>query len=181
MDLSKGTPFFSTTISKSYSSGCLIMVLGFIVLLTILIISFIIPERVGPWWLWSFWLVGLTALWFYLDSKGKGTLELCKGVNGQLKVYVKSREKEETVLFRPSDISFWFYYGYHEGQISLVNYYCVITGLDGNKISFHQTNGGKSIPPADWLHLEKPISEKGFYYINGKIVDFVNAIRNFKG
>lgn len=66
-----------------------LIVLGGVGAITMIIVGAIVPEKVGPWWVWTVVLVGIVALAWWALGKGGVVIELVD--DGATRVVVKGK------------------------------------------------------------------------------------------
>jgi len=184
MDLTNGVPIFTVDGSKTAPVGCFLVIILGIISFTMLIISFVVPDKVGAWWIWSLVFCGFIVYAIYQNKRDKAMIELYKGKNGEMLLRVKGPATDVTINFRPEAVDYWYAFeqmSMKHGGAVLVKYFCVIKGTDGKEISFKQMIGGKGTEPTNWPYRDESIWEgEGVYHLHG-MQNFIREIVNYKG
>jgi hypothetical protein len=160
-------PIFESRGSRSSTPGIYITVFGFVIGLTMLIISFAIPKHVGPWYnyLGALVLLFLFARWSY--KRNEVTISIFKGRSANM-LYIKGPTTSLEIPFT----QFRYWYSYEQlsskaGGGMLVIYFAQITGTNGEQAGFKSMRGGPGTELEGWNFFKEHLSEgPGVFHID---------------
>jgi hypothetical protein len=163
------TPVFESGGSKSGTPGIVISVLGFILGITALIISFAIPKVVGPWYLYLgiLCLIFLFARWTYRRDRVR--IRLFQTRDKTFTLVVHGQAAHEEIQFTNQ---FLYWYNYERlspkaGGGLIVKYFLVISSPIGKTVGFKTMLGGIGTEYPGWNLGKNDLSEgHGVYHID---------------
>ena len=134
-----------------------LVVLGAIGGLTMTIVGVIIPERVGPWWLWAVVLVASIALGAWAMSRGVLKVSLFE-VDGALRAVVSGKAVSIDVALKPGhDHWYWVDSGRPSHGGPMAHFNLTVCSGDGRVLGFTQM--GSATKTETWPRRDSGLAD----------------------
>lgn len=122
-----------------------LIVLGGVGAITMIIVGAIVPEKVGPWWVWTAVLVGIVALAWWALGKGGVVIELVDD-GGATRVTVKGKAVAIDEVLE-SGVEHWCTLErvpVRLGGGHMAHFSVVVRAAGGRRLGFRQMGGSDS-------------------------------------
>lgn len=169
---------FTSQGSRSSTIGMYANIILYLGWILVFIMSFIVPEKVGPWWVWVLGLgliIGFSVWVYKLD---RVEVEVTNLRNGKFSLDIHGPRTKE-IFPVVEEYAFWYcmeQIPLKHGGGSFVKRFVKFRGIDGKAIIFKEMGGAEKSIPKHWPHKKyDPGEGRGVLHVYQleKMVDFL--------